>query len=194
MPRRDDCRGCGGARPTQILHPRATPPANRFLRREQLEAPEPTFPLDVFVCADCSLVQLCEVVDPEILFRDYVYVSGISEMMRRHFAALADQVAIRYGSSGALVVEIASNDGTLLSAFAGRDLRVLGVEPATNVAELARRRGIDTLNEFFGVDVARRIAAERGAAKTVIANNVLAHVDRLDDFVGGVRELLAPDG
>ncbi len=195
MARRDACRICGSRRLSPFLDLGFTPLANRFLRKDQLDEPEPRFRLDVFFCADCSLVQLVEVVDPEILFRDYIYVSGTSETMRAHFAAFATSVSARFGfSNNDLVVEVASNDGTFLSNFQGRGLRLLGVEPATNIAKVARDRGIDTINEFFGERLGDRLRNEHGAAACVLANNVFAHVDDMNDFVRGVLRVLAPEG
>lgn len=195
MARREECRICGGRRLSRFLDLGFSPLANRFLRKDQLADAEPRFRLDVFVCADCSLVQLVEVVDPEILFRDYIYVSGTSETMRAHFAAFANSVATRFAfGSNELLLEVASNDGTFLNEFQGRGLRLLGVEPAVNIAEIAKGRGIDTINEFFGESLGDRIRKERGAAACVLANNVFAHVDDLNGFVRGVLNVLGPDG
>ena len=195
MARRDACRICGSRRLSPFLDLGFTPLANRFLRKDQLDEPEPRFRLDVFFCADCSLVQLVEVVDPEVLFRDYIYVSGTSETMREHFAAFATSVAARFGfSNNDLVVEVASNDGTFLSNFQGRGLRLLGVEPATNIAKVARERGIETINEFFGESLGDRVRNEHGAAACVLANNVFAHVDDVHDFARGVLRILGPEG
>lgn len=194
MARRDQCRSCGSTRLTCFLDLGTSPLANRFLRPDQLDEPEPSFPLDVFLCGDCALVQLTEVVPPEVLFRDYVYVSGTSDTMLRHFAAFAQSVASRFlPPVDGRVVEIASNDGTLLGALP-RGVRALGVEPATNICEIARRRGIATVNEFFSESAGSRIRAEFGAAHAVIANNVLAHVDDVNDFSRGVKALLAGGG
>jgi len=186
---------CGSRRLSLILDLGISPLANRFLRSEQLNQDEPTFPLDVFVCADCSLVQLLEVVDPELLFRDYVYVSGTSETMRAHFARFAEALIQRFAfPPDALVVEVASNDGTFLGNFAGRGLRLIGVEPAVNIAEIARRRGIESITEFFSEDVAERLRAEHGPAACVLATNVFAHLDDVNGFVRGLDRLLDAEG
>lgn len=195
MARRDTCRICGSGRLCRFLDLGLSPLANRFLRDSQLDDPEPRFPLDVFFCRECSLVQVTEVVDPEILFRDYIYVSGTSDTMRAHFAAFAESLAARFAfAPGALVVEVASNDGTFLSNFTGRGWRLLGVEPAVNIAGIARARGIDTVNEFFGESLGTKLRAARGAAACILATNVFAHVDDIIGFVKGVRHLLEPDG
>ena len=153
------------------------------------------FPLDVFVCVDCSLVQLLEVVDPELLFRDYVYVSGTSDTMRAHFASFAASLGARFSfAPGDLVVEVASNDGTFLSNFTGQGLRLLGVEPALNIATIARGRGIDSVTEFFSEEVADRLREDHGPATCVLATNVFAHLDDVNGFVRGLDRLLGPDG
>jgi SAM-dependent methyltransferase len=193
--RREECRICGSRHLSCILDLGLSPLANRFLRADQLEDEEPRFPLDLFVCGDCSLVQLLEVVDPELLFRDYIYVSGTSETMRAHFAAFAGALLSRFDfRPHDLVVEVASNDGTFLGNFAGRGLRLLGIEPAVNIAALARRRGIESIGEFFSEDVAEQVRRERGPAACVLATNVFAHLDDMNGFVRGLGRLLAPDG
>jgi SAM-dependent methyltransferase len=193
--KRTDCRICGGARLTRFLELGPQPLANRFLRPDEPVADEPSFPLDVYLCADCSLVQLCDVVAPQVLFRDYIYVSGTSATMPAHFAELAGMVRERFlQKPGSLVVEAGSNDGTLLSAFSGSGVRALGVEPATNIAELARKRGVDTLNDFFGERTALEVRKTHGAASAILGNNVFAHVDDTRAFVRGVKGLLADDG
>src|SRR5438067_623065 len=195
MPRREKCRICESPRLSRFLDLGLSPLATRFLRKEQLRHVEPRFPLDVFMCHDCSLVQLLEIVDPEILFRDYVYVSGTSDTMRAHFAAFANSVKERFAlRPGELVVEIASNDGTFLQNFQGRDLRLLGIEPASNIAKIARASGIDTINEFFDERLGAEVHRAYGPAACVLATNVFAHVDDINGFVRGVLNLLAPEG
>jgi SAM-dependent methyltransferase len=173
-----------------------SPLANRFLRAEQREEAEPSFPLDVYFCADCTQVQLGEVVPPEILFRDYIYVTGTSATMPLHFGAMASQVITRFfgGVNKPFVVEAGSNDGTLLAAFQGQGARALGIEPATNIAKLARARGVDTINEFFSEETATQVQREHGNAEVIVGCNVFAHVDDLSGFVRGVKALLAPGG
>jgi SAM-dependent methyltransferase len=196
MPRREDCRVCGGQSLVRFLDLGESPLANRFLHAEQREEAEPHFPLDVYFCSDCTQVQLGEVVPPEILFRDYIYVTGTSATMPLHFGGLAERVTSRFfqGKDTPFIVEAGSNDGTLLSAFLRQGARVLGVDPATNIARLARERGVDTVNEFFGEATAKKIQQERGNADVIVGCNVFAHVDDLSDFVRGVKALLAPGG
>ncbi len=172
-----------------------TPLANSFLREDQLSAPEPYYPLDVCFCSACGLVQLVHVVAPEILFKDYAYLTSTSKPMEAHFARLAEEVIWRFSvPPGSLVVDIGSNDGTLLRNFQKYNMNILGIEPADNVAELAMSRGIETVNDFFDERLARIVFAERGQAKVILATNVFAHVADLEGFVRGVTHLLADDG
>lgn len=172
-----------------------TPLANSFLREDQLSAPESYYPLDVCFCSTCGLVQLAHVVAPEILFKDYAYLTSTSKPMENHFARLAQDVIWRFSvPPGSLVVDIGSNDGTLLHSFQKYNMKTLGIEPAENVAKLAVSRGIETANEFFDERLARRVCAERGHAKVILATNVFAHVADLDGFTRGVTYLLADDG
>jgi novobiocin biosynthesis protein NovU/D-mycarose 3-C-methyltransferase len=195
MARRNDCRICGSRRLQQVLDLGRSPLANRFLTAAQIDEAEPSFPLDVFLCAECSLLQLVEVVDPEILFRHYLYLTGTSETTRGHFAAFANALVTRFPFQPQdLIVEVASNDGTFLSGFQGLGFRVLGVEPAVNIAELAARRGIRSITEFFDEGVGARVAREEGPAACVVAANVFAHVDDINGFVRGVLNVLAPEG
>jgi hypothetical protein len=190
------CRACAGGRLLPVLSLGTTPLANSLLRDEDLEKPEPRFPLDLVFCPDCSLVQITETVPPEQLFRQYLYFSSFSETMLAHAKQLAERLTgeLRLGPRS-LAVEIASNDGYLLQYYKRAGVPVLGIEPAENVARVAiEERGIPTITEFFGVDLARKLAAEGRRADVLHANNVLAHVADLGGFVAGVREILADDG
>ncbi len=169
--------------------------ANSFLRAESEFASEQRYPLELFFCPTCSLVQLIDVVPAEQLFSNYIYVTGTSDTIAAHNQRYAEAVVelLRLGSED-LVVEVASNDGSLLRCFQSRRVRVLGVEPATNIAERAVRGGVPTLNRFFGHEEGKKLRSEIGAAKVVIGNNVLAHVDDTLGFLRGARELLTDDG
>lgn len=170
------------------------PLANAFL--DMATPPnEPAYPLDVYFCETCSLVQLLDVIDPEILFRNYIYVTGTSDTIAAHNVRYAQSVIeiLDLGSKD-LVVEVASNDGSLLEKFAERGIRTLGIEPAINIAEIARGRGIETIGEFFDETTARRVKAGYGPARAVIGNNVLAHVDDTQGFLSSCKELIADDG
>jgi SAM-dependent methyltransferase len=189
------CRACGAAPLEPILSLGLSPLANALIHPQACERPEPRYPLDVLRCPACSLVQLSISVAPELLFREYVYLSSVSDAFVAHARALAEHVIKRrmLGTTS-LVVEIASNDGYLLQHYRARGIPVLGIEPARNVAHIARQqRGVETVEEFFGCDLATRLAAE-GRADVIHANNVLAHVPDLNDVLAGLRLLLKDDG
>jgi hypothetical protein len=171
------------------------PLANSFLKSPVEFSSELKYPLDVYVCETCYLVQLLDVIDPEVLFRHYIYVTGTSDTIASHNHQYAATVVdlLKLGKED-LVVEVASNDGSLLGCFLNKGVRVLGIEPATNIADMARQKGIDTVNQFFNSLVADRIFTEYGPARAVIGNNVLAHVDQTIDFVQGCKIMLAPGG
>ncbi len=190
------CRSCGSASLRLILSLGRTPLANALLTAEQLDRPEPVYPLDVVFCADCALVQITETVPPEALFSDYLYFSSFSDTMLAHAEVLADELAGARGlNAESLVVEIASNDGYLLQFYQRRGVPVLGIEPAANIAQVAEReRGIPTLCEFFGAEVGERLRAEGRTADVIHAHNVLAHVADLNGVVRGIAALLKPGG
>lgn len=193
--RLEHCRVCGGGRLKRFLDLGETPLANSFLTEERLGDPEPRYPLELVFCDGCALVSLSGVVDPSVMFRDYLYVSGTSDTMPRHFAELGAEVVERFvGAAGGLVIEIGSNDGTLLRAVKRGGARVLGVEPATNIAPIAERAGVPTVNDFFSARLARKLRVEHGPARAVLANNVVAHVHEVRDLVAGVCDLLDADG
>jgi SAM-dependent methyltransferase len=189
------CRICASTCLDTFLDLGHQPLANALLRASDLEArPEPRFPLALAICEQCALVQLTYVVPGEVLFRHYYYSSSVSEVMTRHFAVYADEVARRFVPEGGLVVEVGSNDGVLLQSLVGRPLRILGVDPARNLAEVAERRGVPTVADFFSEDVAKQIRSIHGRASAVIANNVFAHINDLTSVARGLDELLAEDG
>lgn len=189
------CRVCDHGELLPILDLGAMPLANRFLRPEQVNEPEPTFPLRLTLCASCGAVQLDEEVPREVLFREYIYQSGTSDLVHRHAAWLAQNAVDRYGlSAGDLVVELASNDGSVLKAFRWLGLRTLGVEPSGNIAEVARDQGIDTRVDFFDARVGGELRQDVGPVRLILARHVLAHVQDLQGFVAGIERLLATDG
>lgn len=173
-----------------------TPLANRLLREDQLAEPEPTYPLDFVWCPRCTLAQITETVPPEILFSDYAYFSSFSDTMVQHARTIAERlVAERRLGATHLAVEVASNDGYLLQWYKKAGVPVLGIEPARNIAKVAEQeRGVRTLNEFFGREVAERLAAQGTQADVIHANNVLAHVADLNGVVAGFAALLKPQG
>jgi SAM-dependent methyltransferase len=189
------CRICKSPALEQFLSLGEMPPANAFLTADQLREPEMTFPLDVCICGNCALVQLKDVVDPELLFKNYLYASSTSNSFRAHFESFAEQVYRRFHlDSRSLVIDVGSNDGILLKPFKELGARTLGVDPAENLARQATEAGIETLPVFFGIKTAHIIAETRGKAHVVTANNVFAHVDDLDSFVRAVRAVLREDG
>ena len=189
------CRCCEAPLTHLVVDLGMSPLANRFLTAEQCREMEPFYPLRLWLCTACGLVQLEEFETPERIFTDYAYFSSYSDSWVRHARDYAEMAIARFGlGADSRVVEIASNDGYLLQHFVARGIPVLGIEPAANVAEAARARGIPTVVEFFGTTSARRLAAEGVAADLVVANNVLAHTPALRDFVAGLRHVLKPGG
>lgn len=189
------CRICGGSELKAILSLGNLPLANALLDAEQLTSPEPRFPLDVVLCPQCSLLQITETVPPETLFRNYPYFSSFSDTMLRHSKALAETLTQQLGlTAQSLVMELASNDGYLLQYFRQMGIPVLGIEPATNIAGVAETKGIPTISEFFDDQLAKQLTQQGRQADVIIANNVLAHLARLHEFVEGVHILLKPDG
>lgn len=189
------CRSCGNAPLTPVLSLGRTPLANALLTESQLAEPESTFPLDLVFCGRCALVQITETVAPELLFREYVYFSSYSETAVASARALADRLTVdRALGPSSLVIEAASNDGYLLQGYAARGIPVLGIEPATNIATVARSRGVPTINEFFNPELATELAREGRRADIIHANNVLAHVSDPNGFVDALRNVLKPGG
>jgi SAM-dependent methyltransferase len=188
------CRFCGAAVDGVFADLGSSPLANSYLPPERVNGMEPFYPLRALVCGRCFLVQLEEFETPERIFSDYAYFSSYSSSWLEHARAYAEQMTERLALDGdSHVVEIASNDGYLLQFFHERQIPVLGIEPAANVAKVALQKGIPTLVEFFGRETARSLAAE-SAADLLLGNNVLAHVPDLNDFVAGMKILLAPGG
>jgi len=172
-----------------------SPLANSYLKPEQLNRMEPFYPLHVYVCAKCWLVQLDQFSTPDDIFSDYAYFSSFSDSWLAHAKAYVDMITARlHLDKNSKVVEIASNDGYLLQNFVARGIPVLGVEPAANVAEVARNKGINTKVAFFGEKAAGDLCADGLSADLIIGNNVLAHVPDLNDFVKGLKVLLKPSG
>ncbi len=189
------CRFCS----TPLEHTFAdlgmSPLANSYLSAEDLARPESFYPLHAYVCSRCFLVQLPELESPEAIFSDYAYFSSFSDSWLDHARRFAEAACRRFElGEQSLVMEIASNDGYLLQNFHQRDVPVLGIEPAANVAEAARERGIATRNEFFGTELARRLVAEERRPDLLVGWNVLAHTPHLTDFVAGLEIVLAPGG
>ena len=193
--KRSFCRFCGARLRYVFVDLGLSPLANKYLKKEEIGQDETFFPLRVFVCGDCLLVQLEQWETPENIFSDYAYFSSYSESWLDHARTYVLATIERFGiGSKSKVVEVASNDGYLLQYFVERGIPVLGIEPARNVATVARSRGIPTRIEFFGESTARALRREGMHADLLIGNNVLAHVPDLNDFVRGLKILLDDRG
>jgi SAM-dependent methyltransferase len=189
------CRSCDATVERVLVDLGVSPLSNRFLGEDDLHRMEPTYPLKVRVCTACWLVQLPVLVDPIQIFTDYPYFSSYSDSWVRHCERYAQIMTERLGLGSAhRVVEIASNDGTLLRFFQRSGVSVMGVEPAVNVAAYATRHGIPTLVRFFGKHTAEEMVADGLSADLLLGNNVLAHVPDINDFIAGMKVALKPGG
>jgi SAM-dependent methyltransferase len=191
-----NCRFCNTPLTQVFLDLGAAPASNSFLKPEELNGPEAYYPLKLFVCPDCFLVQVDEIKSSaEIFSSEYVYFSSFSSTWLAHAKAYVEATLPRLGlGPDSLVMEIASNDGYLLQYVREAGVPALGIEPPASTAAAARAKGIESLEEFFGVGLAERLAAEGRRADLIVGNNVLAHVPDINDFVGGLRIALKPGG
>jgi len=191
----DYCRFCNEPLKHVFLDLGKSPLANSFLKKEMLNKSEQFFPLCVYVCDKCFLVQLPEYENPENIFGDYAYFSSYSDTWLKHAENYVNGMLNRFSfDKNNLVVEIASNDGYLLQYFKKKEIPILGIEPASNVAKVAKQKGIPTLVKFFGTETAKELVKEGRLADLIIGNNVLAHVPNLNDFVNGLKILLKETG
>ena len=187
------CRFCKNSLQYTFSNLGISPLSNSYLTEEKLQQMEPFYPLNVYVCEKCFLVQLPQHQSPEHIFSDYAYFSSYSDIWLKHAADYTNLIVKRFGfDSNSLVIEIASNDGYLLQYFKEKGVPVLGIEPAENVAKTAQDAGIPTIVKFFGMQTAKDLAAENKYTDLLIGNNVLAHVPDLNDFVKGMKILLKP--
>jgi SAM-dependent methyltransferase len=194
-PAANPCRFCGTPLATTFVNLGTSPLCQDHVKPENFNRAEPFYPLHARVCHECFLVQLDEFVSPKEVFNDYAYFSSYSASWLRHAQRYTDMATERFGlNANSLVVELASNDGYLLQYFVEKGIPVLGVEPAANVAEYAKAKGINTMVRFFGRDTAEHIATTVGQADLLLGNNVLAHVPDINDFVSGMQHLLKPEG
>jgi predicted TPR repeat methyltransferase len=188
------CRFCAASLELTVVDLGKSPLCESFLAADQLEAMEAFFPLHVRICTECWLAQLPAFVPVDEIFTEYAYFSAFSDSWVEHSRRYVDEITARLAlDEGSLVVELASNDGYLLQHFVGKGIPVLGIDPAANVARAAEERGVPTLVEFFGTELAERLGQDR-SADLIIGNNVLAQVPDLNDFVEGVSILLGPGG
>ena len=188
------CYICSNTNLTNFLNLGNHPPPLNFVTKERLLDKNEAFPLQVFFCSNCGLVQLGDAVDPRIMFKEYLYTSGISTAFRAHLESFTEILVERFSpNKDDLVIDIASNDGTLLQFFKNSGSRVLGVEPS-NIADIAMKNGIQTVNDFFNEGVAKQILDENGQAKIITITNAFAHIKDLDSLMNGIRILLKEDG
>jgi SAM-dependent methyltransferase len=193
--RRETCRLCGSRNLEIALHYVPTPPADAYVSTAHRDVVQEVFPLDLYLCRDCGFAQLCDVIRADSIYVDYIYETksslGLVDHFQRYANAAVDSIR---PPPGALVVDLGSNDGTLLKFFKERGMIVLGVDPARDIARAATEAGLETLPEFFTADLSRKIRQERGPATIITANNIYANVDELGDFTDNIRALLGPDG
>ena len=190
-----NCRFCGSPLRHGFVDLGMSPLCQSHVEPEQLDQMEPFYPLHVYVCDHCFLVQLRQYVSPETIFSEYAYFSSYADTWLQHAKAYSELMIGRFKlHAGSFVVEVASNDGYLLQYFVAHGIPALGIEPAANVARVAAAKGIPTLVEFFGEDTARRLAVQGKQADLLVGNNVLAQVPNLNGFVEGLRILLKPYG
>ena len=195
QPTLERCRICGHGGLVPYLDLGVTPLANSYLTKDDLGKSEYRVPLVLALCESCGLSQLTEVVEPDLMFRNYLYVSSTSKTFRDHCDELAATAILASGAiPGDRIVDIASNDGYLLSRFKERGLIALGVDPARNLVADSSARGVETIVDYWSVDVALSILQDRGSTRIITATNVLGHVEDLRDFVAGVRAALHRDG
>ncbi len=191
---KETCRVCKGIDLVKILDLGSTPPANAYLKEEDLGKPEATFPLALYFCRTCSLAQLLDVVNPDILFKDYHFLTGASSPSVEHFKKYAEEVIHPLITSPQdLVIDIGGNDGVLLS-YVKNYARVLNVDPADNLASISEEKGVPFYPAFFSSNIADDIIAKYGQAKVVVANNVFAHTDPIRDVFKGVAKLIGDEG
>lgn len=193
---KSSCLSCGNSDLNQIISFGYTPLADNLLTQEQLDLPEYTAPLDLVFCPECSLVQITEIVPPEILFcQDYPYFSSVSASLLKHFGDSGKNlIKTRNLDSNSLVIEAASNDGYMLKNFVEQDIPVLGIDPASGPVDAAIKQGVNSICTFFGKDLAQKLRNEGQQADVFLANNVLAHVPDLNGFVAGISILLKETG
>ncbi len=189
------CRICGASGLKKFLSLGPLPTPNGYLTTNQLKQHEPEYPLDIGRCKKCGLVQLTQIVRPDIMFTNYKYIPSASKTMVKHFDEMASEIINEFRlTKKELVVDIGSNDGTLLKAFKKRGMRVLGIDPAENLAIIATKEGVPTIPEFFTSKLAKKVVKKYGKAKVVTGTNVVAHIANLVDLFKGVELLLANDG
>lgn len=193
--KRDTCRLCSSPNLELVMHVASTPVGDDFIPFDKIDRVQNEYPLELYFCQDCGLLQILGVIDPEIMYSEYLYETSISLGLTEHFNNYGDELLKRINpKEGSLVIDIGSNDGTLLKYIKSNGMRVLGIDPARDIAQKAVESGIETLPNFFSAKLARKIKHEHCQATIITANNTFANVDDLVDMIEGIRELLTPDG
>ncbi|OBF57395.1 SAM-dependent methyltransferase, partial [Mycobacterium sp. 852002-50816_SCH5313054-b] len=189
------CRLCDSDRLVSILDLGATPPCEKFLAADEIDLPEPTFPLHLRLCADCLLLQIPALITPEDTFTEYAYFASYSDSWVQHAKDFVDAAMGRLGlGPDSRVVEVASNDGYLLQHVVAAGVPCLGIEPSANVGAAARERNVPTVTAFLDEEIAAKVRNEHGPADLVVANNVYAHIPDLRGFTRSLRTLMDDDG
>ena len=196
LSRRNDCRLCEGLKLEMALSLKPTAIAEQYVKREQVNLKQETYPLDLYLCGDCGHLQMLDVINPEVLYRGYTFKTSGSLGFVQQLNKGADSTMTRMFPTDQtpFVVEIGSNDGSVLKYYQSKGMRVLGVDPAREIARKATDSGLETWPEFFTPDIGRKIRKEREQADIVVANNVYAHADDLNGMTEGIREVLSPTG
>jgi len=192
---KNNCRLCNGKNLKEVFRLVDSPLANAFVNKCQKEISQEVFPLKLNFCIDCTHVQLSHVVNPEILYKHYLYVSGTSPVFVKHFSDYVESLCTNYDlKKDSLVVEFGSNDGTMMRFFKQRGMKVIGVDPAEEITRNAASEGLEIFNGYFNEITAKQLKKRYGEADVIVANNVMAHIDNLDDVMCGVSLLLKKDG
>jgi len=192
---RTTCRICNGKAFENVIRMPKTPIGDLYIKEDRLFDQQSTYPLSVYFCNDCGLIQLLDVINPEIIYKDYIYETKASLGLDHHFSKYAESVVNDLGlAPDSLVIDIGCNDATLLKAFRSQGMKVVGVEPVELIAEKNNQDGIKTFSEFFSSALIKKIKVEYGAADLITANNVMANIDDLSDFLSNVKDLLSPSG
>ncbi len=195
MSKRNDCRLCGNSNVTCFLNLSSMPRAGAYLKKEDLEKPEISYPLDIYFCQNCFSVQLLDIIPRETLFDDYRYLSSVASIsVLNHFDSYAAEIDDMLSEKSKLVLEIACNDGILLKPIMDRGINCLGVDPASNIVNVAKEKGLNVINDFFGKKISEEILLKYGKAEIIVANAVFAHVDDMDDMTSGISNILSDSG
>ncbi|NEO82887.1 MAG: class I SAM-dependent methyltransferase [Spirulina sp. SIO3F2] len=189
------CRICNSANVQTVFTLSSTPPADDFVAKEFRNSVQDVYPLELAICKDCGYVYLPYVVNPEKIYPEFTYVSAVTAGLRRHYSEYAQEISATFNiPSQSLVVDLGSNDGSMLSCWANLGMRVVGVEPAQAIAQKANQKGLTTINDFFGEQVVEKILRDYGSATVIIANYTYANIDNVIGFTKAVAKLLSPEG